>query len=75
MSSTGDAGQQNLKLAKEYMDISYSPERASADNVKHLVAENSKFIAPTTFPEIKDLLQYAEDHGSKFCDEVLTSKK
>ncbi|GAB4815561.1 hypothetical protein N2152v2_002607 [Parachlorella kessleri] len=55
--------QRNLGVVKEYMEISYDPKRASADAVKHLVAQQSQFIAPSTFPEVHDCLQYAEDHG------------
>ena len=42
----------NLGVVKEYMEISYDPKRASATAVKHLVAEHSQFIAPSTFPEV-----------------------
>ncbi len=55
--------QQNLNLAKEYISISYDPKRASADAVKHLCAPGNTFIAPTTFPNVHTLEEYAEDHG------------
>lgn len=54
---------ENLRLVEEYMQISYDPKRASAKAVAHLCAQNNRFIAPTTFPEVKTLEQYAEDHG------------
>ncbi|KAL4425360.1 hypothetical protein ABPG75_009376 [Micractinium tetrahymenae] len=53
----------NLAAVREYMEVAYDPARASAAAVQHLVAPDSRFIAPTTFPEIKDCLQYAQDHG------------
>ncbi len=55
--------QKNLVLAKEYIDISYDPKRASADAVKHLCASQNRFIAPTTFPNVHTLEEYAEEHG------------
>jgi predicted ester cyclase len=54
---------QNLELAKEYISISYDPKRASAQAVKHLCAPENRFIAPTTFPNVHTLEEYAEDHG------------
>ena len=55
--------QKNIELVKEYMEISYSPKRASAKAVAHLCAPNNKFIAPTTFPGVNTLEEYAEDHA------------
>ena len=55
--------EQNLKLAKEYISISYDSKRASAEAVKHLCAPGNRFIAPTTFPNVHTLEEYAEDHG------------
>ncbi|KAJ3038481.1 hypothetical protein HDV00_000578 [Rhizophlyctis rosea] len=55
--------QKNIDLAKEYMRISYSPKGASAENVKHLCAPGNKFIAPTTFPGVNTLEEYAEGHA------------
>lgn len=55
--------ERNLDLAKEYISISYDPKRASADAVKHLCAPGNRFIAPTTFPNVHTLEEYAKDHG------------
>lgn len=44
--------ERNLAVVKEYMRLAYDPARASADAVRHLVAEGSEFIAPTAFPEV-----------------------
>ena len=55
--------QKNIELAKEYMLIAYDPKRASAEAVAHLCAPGNKFIAPTTFPGVNTLEEYAEDHG------------
>lgn len=55
--------QQNMDLVREYMEISYTPGRASAQAVSHLCAPNNRFIAPTTFPAVHTLEEYAEDHG------------
>ncbi|MGC2655174.1 MAG: ester cyclase [Mycobacterium sp.] len=61
MSTTDE--QHNIELVREYMEISYSPGRASAQAVAHLCAPNNRFIAPTTFPGVATLEEYAEDHG------------
>ena len=53
----------NFKLVTEYMSIAYDPKRASAMAVRHLCAQDNQFIAPSTFPEVHTLEQYAEDHG------------
>ena len=55
--------QRNIDLVREYIEISYTPGRASAQAVAHLCAPNNRFIAPTTFPEVHTLEEYAEDHG------------
>jgi predicted ester cyclase len=55
--------QRNIDLVREYIEISYKPGRASAKAVAHLCAPNNRFIAPTTFPEVHTLEEYAEDHG------------
>jgi hypothetical protein len=55
--------QHNIELVREYMEISYTPGRASAQAVAHLCAPNNRFIAPTTFPNVHTLEEYAEDHG------------
>ncbi|KAI8817452.1 uncharacterized protein EV422DRAFT_500048, partial [Fimicolochytrium jonesii] len=55
--------ERNIALAKEYMRIAYSPEESKgAESVRHLVAENSEMVAPSTFPECKTLLDYADSH-------------
>lgn len=56
--------QKNIELAKEYMLIAYDPKRASAKAVEHLCAPGNKFIAPTTFPGVNTLEEYAEDHAN-----------
>lgn len=53
----------NIELVKEYMIIAYDPQRASAEAVSHLCAPRTSFVAPTTFPEVHSLEQYAEEHG------------
>lgn len=53
----------HIEIIKEYMLTTYDPKRASADAVKHLCAPRNRFIAPTTFPEIHTLEQYAEEQG------------
>jgi predicted ester cyclase len=45
------------------MEIAYAPGRASAQAVAHLCAPNNRFVAPTTFPDVHTLEDYAEDHG------------
>lgn len=55
--------QHNLDLVREYMQIAYTPGRASAQAVAHLCAAGNRFIAPTTFPDVHTLEAYAEDHG------------
>lgn len=53
----------DIDIVREYMEISYTPGRASAQAVSHLCAPNNRFIAPTTFPHVHTLEEYAEDHG------------
>ncbi len=60
--STADE-QRNIDLVREYIETSYAPGRASAQAVAHLCAANNRFVAPTTFPEVHTLEEYAEDHG------------
>ena len=55
--------QHNLDLAKEYISISYDPKRASAQAVQHLCAPQNRFLAPSTFPDVHTLEEYAEDHS------------
>jgi len=62
MDSTAEE-QKNIELVKEYMTIAYDPKRASAKAVAHLCAPNNRFIAPTTFPDVHTLEEYAEEHG------------
>lgn len=53
----------NIELVKEYMMIAYDPQRASAEAVTHLCAPRNSFTAPTTFPNVHTLEEYAEEHG------------
>ena len=53
----------NHELVREYMGIAYDPRRASARNVAHLCGPDNRFLAPSTFPEVHTLEQYAEDHA------------
>ena len=53
----------NIELVTEYMQIAYDPTRANAHAVQHLCAPENEFIAPTTFPDVHTLEEYAEDHG------------
>lgn len=53
----------NIDLVTEYMEIAYTPGRASAEAVAGLCAPDNRFIAPTTFPGVHTLEAYAEDHG------------
>ncbi|OBG74364.1 MULTISPECIES: ester cyclase [unclassified Mycobacterium] len=55
--------QRNINLVRKYMEISYTPGRASAEAVAHLCAPGNRFIAPTTFPGVDTLEGYADDHG------------
>jgi predicted ester cyclase len=55
--------QDNIDLVREYMEIAYTPGRASAQAVAHLCAPDNRFVAPTTFPTVHTLEEYAEDHG------------
>jgi predicted ester cyclase len=55
--------QNNIDLVREYIEIAYTPGRASAEAVAHLCAPDNRFIAPTTFPNVHTLEEYAEDHG------------
>ncbi|KAJ3023931.1 hypothetical protein HKX48_009139 [Thoreauomyces humboldtii] len=55
--------EKNIALAKAYMDIAYTPGKASGKAVKHLCAPGNKFIAPGTFPECSTLEEYAEGHA------------
>ena len=56
--------QANIELVKEYMLIAYSPTEASAHAVAHLCAPGNRFIAPTTFPGVNTLQEYAEAHAA-----------
>ena len=56
-------GRRHLELVREYMGIAYDPRRASGKAVAHLCGPDNRFIAPSTFPEVHTLEQYAEDHG------------
>jgi hypothetical protein len=53
----------NLAAAEEYMEIAYDAKRASADAVRHLVAEGAVFEAHSTFPAVHDPLAYAQHHA------------
>jgi predicted ester cyclase len=58
-----DQERRNRELVREYMGIAYDPKRASAANVAHLCGRDNRFLAPSTFPQVHTLEQYAEDHG------------
>jgi len=53
----------NVELVREYMGIAYDPKRASTEHVAHLCAPDNVFTAPTTFPGVRTLEEYAEEHG------------
>jgi len=53
----------NIELAREYIRISYDPKRSSAMAVSHLCAPNNRFIAPSTFPTVFTLEEYADEHA------------
>jgi predicted ester cyclase len=53
----------NIELVREYMEIAYDPKRASAEAVAHLCSPGNRFIAPTTFPGVNTLEEYAADHA------------
>jgi hypothetical protein len=53
----------NLAVVREYMETAYTPGKASADAVRHLVAAGASFEAHTTFPHVHDPLQYAQERG------------
>ena len=61
--------QKNIDIVTEYMKITYDPKRANAQAVAHLCAKNNRFIAPTTFPGVNTLEEYAEEH-EKIMQEV-----
>ena len=52
-----------MAAAREYMKLAYDPKRASADAVRHLVAEGASFEAHSTFPAAHDPLTYAQHHA------------
>ena len=56
---------QNLDLVREYMDIAYTPGKASAQAVAHLCARADVFLAPSRdLPGIHTLSAVtAEEHG------------
>jgi predicted ester cyclase len=57
--------QKNIEVVKEYMRIAYSPaENKGRASVEHLVAPHATFTAPTTFPECKTPLDYADSHAT-----------
>jgi predicted ester cyclase len=57
--------QKNIDVVKEYMRIAYSPtENKGRSSVAHLVAPHATFTAPTTFPECKTPLDYADSHAT-----------
>ncbi|KAJ3160588.1 hypothetical protein HDU86_000346 [Geranomyces michiganensis] len=58
-----DQEKKNIALAKEYMQIAYTPGKASAKAVAHVCAPGNKFIAPGTFPNAHTLEEYAEGHA------------
>lgn len=48
----------------EYMRIAYSPkENQGRKSVEHLCTTDSKFIAPTTFPDAHTPMDYADSHS------------
>jgi predicted ester cyclase len=55
--------QDNTALVREYIEIAYTPGRSSAQAVAHLCAPHNRFVAPTTFPGVHTLEEYADDHG------------
>ena len=63
MSPEASDVQANMDMVREYMEIAYTPGRASADAVAHLCAPDNRFLAPTTFPAVRTLEAYAADHG------------
>lgn len=58
-----DGERRNIATVREYMQIAYDPKRASAEAVRHLVADGATFEAHTTFPRCHDPLAYAQEHG------------
>ena len=56
--------QKNIDICKQYMAIAYSPEKnTGADSVRHLCTSDAWFWAPTTFPDCKTPMDYAESHS------------
>lgn len=56
--------QANIAVVKEYMSTAYSPTKNTGrDSVAHLCTEESWFHAPTTFPDCKTPLDYADSHS------------
>lgn len=58
-----DQERQNIEIVRAYMEIAYDPRRASGKAVAHLCAPHNRFIAPSTFPDVHTLEQYADDHA------------
>jgi len=55
-----DNERRNMEVVKEYMSIAYSPEDCKGEeSVAHLVAQDSRFISPATFPNVHTVTQYA----------------
>ena len=52
----------NMHTVREFMVLSYDPQKACAQAVAHLVAEGATFEAHTTFPEVHDPAAYAQAH-------------
>ncbi|EON69291.1 hypothetical protein W97_08451 [Coniosporium apollinis CBS 100218] len=56
--------EKNIAVAKEYMSISYSPKNNKGrSSVEHLCTSDAWFYAPTTFPDCKTPLDYADSHA------------
>ncbi|MBX6382615.1 MAG: ester cyclase [Acetobacteraceae bacterium] len=53
----------NIERVREYMRIIFDPKLASGEAVAHLCAPGNRFIAPSTFPDIQTLEDYAEAHA------------
>ena len=54
----------NINICKEYMSISYSPEKnKGGESVAHLCHPDSWFWSPSTFPACETPMDYADSHA------------
>jgi predicted ester cyclase len=52
-----------MRRCKAIRQMSNTPGRASTEAISHLCGPNNCFIAPTSFPDVHTLEEYAEGHA------------